>query len=494
MANSSHHTPFLKHVHLRWGLVGFIALLDAIPRVIHLFYPMQYDEAYTFMAFARPPLYYTLTDYHLPNNHVFHSVLVHFSTRLWGEDPWAIRLPAFLAGWLLIPAVYLLAETLYNSRVAPIAAILVAGWPNLINYSANARGYSLIMLLTLGLFYLGTRVLHEDRLGLWLGMSLLAAIGLFTVPVMAYPLAMLGIWMVMEAVRGSFQPVYRPATLLQRFALTSLITVLLTFLFYTPILVVSGSQALFANSFVKRYPWIEFWQKVPTWLPYFRDEWGTGLPTWFSITILVMALMGALSHFKAANPYLPLVLPTGIVFLLAVLLYRVELVTRAWLFLIPFLLTWAAAGVVVIGDRIHDRWGWVIMLILVLVGMIFFDAQKVINEWPYTQGEMDRLEKTALYLSQETQADDLVLVNFPVDPQMWYYLSQHQDHPVRLKYKGGNIARVWAVVDTVTGQDLAYVIQGRNLPRCNNPEDYDRVREIEGVVLYRCENTQGRKP
>jgi 4-amino-4-deoxy-L-arabinose transferase-like glycosyltransferase len=216
MANSSHHTPFLKHVHLRWGLVGFIALLGAIPRVIHLFYPMQYDEAYTFMAFARPPLYYTLTDYHLPNNHVFHSVLVHFSTRLWGEDPWAIRLPAFLAGWLLIPAVYLLAETLYNSRVALIAAILVAGWPNLINYSANARGYSLIMLLTLGLFYLGTRVLHEDRLGLWLGMSLLAAIGLFTVPVMAYPLAMLGIWMVMEAVRGVL-----PTRLSPRYAVTA---------------------------------------------------------------------------------------------------------------------------------------------------------------------------------------------------------------------------------------------------------------------------------
>ncbi len=134
------------------------------------------------------------------------------------------------------------------------------------------------------------------------------------------------------------------------------------------------------------------------------------------------------------------------------------------------------------------------MLILVLVGMIFFDAQKVINEWPYTQGEMDRLEKTALYLSQETQADDLVLVNFPVDPQMWYYLSQHQDHPVRLKYKGGNIARVWAVVDTATGQDLAYVIQGRNLPRCNNPENYCRIKEIEGVVLYRCEIIQERKP
>lgn len=491
MLNSSQRNPLLMHSLQQWGLLGIIALLGAVPRLIHLAYPMQYDEAYTFMAFARPSLYYALTDYHLPNNHVFHSVLVHISTRLWGEYRWAIRLPAFLAGWFLIPATYIVAKRFYNPRVATIAAILVAGWPNLINYSANARGYSLIMLLTMGLFYLATRVLHEDRLGLWLLMSVLAAIGLFTVPVMAYPLAVLSIWMFMEAIQGRFWPTYRTTTLLRRFALTSFITALLTFLLYTPILMVSGSQSLFANSFIKRYPWIEFWQKVPTWLPYFRDEWGTGLTNWFSGCILVLAIVGTIAHRQVAKPYTPLALPISIVILFALVFYRVELVTRAWLFLIPFLLMLAAAGMVAIGDWIHKRWGWALLLALVLTGMVFFDIRKVVNEWPYVWGEMDRLEKTALFLSQKTQVDDLVLVNFPVDPQMWYYLSQYQPHPVRLKYKGGEIGHVWAVVDTVSGQNLDYVIRGRNLPKCNDPEDYHRIREIEGVILYRCDIEDG---
>ena len=83
------------------------------------------------MAFARS-LFAAATDYHLPNNHVFHSILVYFSTRIFGIQPWAVRLPAFTAGVLLVPAAYWLAKRLYDRWTALGAALLVAWFPPLI--------------------------------------------------------------------------------------------------------------------------------------------------------------------------------------------------------------------------------------------------------------------------------------------------------------------------------------------------------------------------
>ena len=60
-----------------------------------------------------------------------------------------MRLPAFTAGVLLVPAVYWLAKRLYDRWTALGAALLVAWWPTLINYSTNARGYTLVALFTL---------------------------------------------------------------------------------------------------------------------------------------------------------------------------------------------------------------------------------------------------------------------------------------------------------------------------------------------------------
>lgn len=103
---------------------------------------ITYDEAYTYLRFAGQPISGILSDYHVPNNHILHTILVHVSTGLYGNAVWAIRLPAFLGGVAFLTAVVAL------SRRCPEPArslwpIAVALTPMVIEFNALARGYSL---------------------------------------------------------------------------------------------------------------------------------------------------------------------------------------------------------------------------------------------------------------------------------------------------------------------------------------------------------------
>jgi 4-amino-4-deoxy-L-arabinose transferase-like glycosyltransferase len=108
-----------------WALTTLIVLAAAI-RLYDIDRPMNYDETYTYLTYASRPLAEALSNYSQPNNHLWHTALVHLSTALFGNAPWAIRLPAFLAGVVLAPATYLAARMLAVGRGALIAAALVA--------------------------------------------------------------------------------------------------------------------------------------------------------------------------------------------------------------------------------------------------------------------------------------------------------------------------------------------------------------------------------
>src|SRR5947207_15045799 len=133
-----------------------IFAVGVVVRVCLLSQPMRNDEALTFLYYSSKPLSMALSDYSLPNNHLFHTFLVRLAYLLLGNEPWSLRLPAFIAGTLLIPAAYLLAHRLYNRHAALLSAALVACSSILIEFTTNARGYTLICLITLLVFALAT--------------------------------------------------------------------------------------------------------------------------------------------------------------------------------------------------------------------------------------------------------------------------------------------------------------------------------------------------
>src|SRR5919109_2597730 len=130
-------------------ILGVITLIGFCLRIIDLNQSIAYDEAYTFIHFASRPFKHILADYSAPNNHIFHTILVGFAYRLFGGEPWALRLPAFLAGILMTPAMYITARRFFSPYQSLAAAGLMAVIPLFISYSVNGRGYSLLVLLAL---------------------------------------------------------------------------------------------------------------------------------------------------------------------------------------------------------------------------------------------------------------------------------------------------------------------------------------------------------
>ncbi len=85
----------------------------------------------------------TLADVHPP----FYQLMMWLSYRVFGYTEWAGRLPSVLAGIATIPAIFLLARELFDSRTGLYAAALAAPNYYLVYYAQEARSYAFLYLL-----------------------------------------------------------------------------------------------------------------------------------------------------------------------------------------------------------------------------------------------------------------------------------------------------------------------------------------------------------
>ena len=132
-----------------WIIVGGAAL--RIPMLI-LKNPW-YDETFTASVVSRslPDMWRVIqSDVHPPLFYLVEWVNV----RLLGTSPAALRFPAFVCGVVCIYLVYRLAQRFfwlgYDRRIPYIAAAFAAALPAALNYSNDARMYSLLSMLVLG--------------------------------------------------------------------------------------------------------------------------------------------------------------------------------------------------------------------------------------------------------------------------------------------------------------------------------------------------------
>src|SRR5687768_6178734 len=183
-----------------WLWLGVVVLVGLIVRIPFLGQPMRQDEADTVVLFAMTPVRHILVDTVIPNNHILHSLFVKFSMAVFGIEPWAVRLPAFIGGVLLIPATFFAGRALYSTAAGLFGAALVAASSSLILYSTNARGYTLIALATVVCLLCLQRGLETGSWKPWLTFSFVAAAGASVNPSMLYPVGGMVLWAFLEIV------------------------------------------------------------------------------------------------------------------------------------------------------------------------------------------------------------------------------------------------------------------------------------------------------
>lgn len=237
---------------LRWTTADIprptrLALLAAIAvgatiRFIQAWHePINFDEAVTYVNFASRTLIDIASDYHIPNNHVLHTLLAGLSFRLGGSNTIALRLPALLASILCIPLTFVLARRLFDSETAAFAAALAAIAPPLTDLGSTARGYSLLTVGSLLMFITATHIVAGAGRRAWVALATTAALTIYTMPVGVYCVVAVGVWILTAS-----SPEMRPR-MVRGLVLTAVAVALGTAILYAPVVIRSGLASLIDN-------------------------------------------------------------------------------------------------------------------------------------------------------------------------------------------------------------------------------------------------------
>jgi hypothetical protein len=235
---------------IAWTVVCVTAIGAGI-RAQYLNTPIRYDEAFTYLEYVSRPLGYSLGNYSYPNNHLFHTLLASLSVSLFGNEVWALRLPAFLAGILAIPASYVATRAFWGVSSALMAAAATAACPLFVDYAVNARGYLFLNLVLLLLIALIPKMLASVR-GAWCAFTLLAALGFYTIPLMIHPfVAVCGLLLL--AYRDSSERA--PGNVFAKRFLQMLLGVgSLVFILYLPVFVQTDISSFWGTGMTRHHP------------------------------------------------------------------------------------------------------------------------------------------------------------------------------------------------------------------------------------------------
>lgn len=296
-----------------------IIAIGAIARLLLLRGPPHYDEVFTVTEFASHSPLFFLTRYTHANNHVFHTLLVWIVRAVAGQRLWAVRIPAFIGGIVVLYAVYLLARRLSGETAALIALALVAGATPLVEYSAQARGYTILTALFLLLY-----LVDDDRLR-----AILIALGAWTVPTMLYAAAAWALWSLVTERNW------------RRLAFVAAAGGALTFVLYLPIIVVTGTDSITSNGNTLSVSYPELFRELPPTFVEMATEWSLS----FTLGIAIFLALAAIVAVARRDPGgLPLGYAIAAIVALLLVTRKVPF-ARVWLFVLPLAIIAAAATV-----------------------------------------------------------------------------------------------------------------------------------------------------
>jgi len=444
-------------------ILGGITLIGFVLRVLVINKPIAYDEAYTFINFASRPFKHILADYSAPNNHIFHTILVGIAYRLFGGQPWVLRLPAFIAGTLMVPVMYIAARRFFSCHQALGAAALIAVVPVFIDYSVNGRGYTLLFLFALLLAnFAGILVNRQSKRSTPRSGSVdksaliafggTAVLGFYTIPIFLYPMAGISLWVVMTYLFAK-EPWQSKLRQLAVFLGMCLLSGLFTLLVYSPVIIFgTGLSSITGNEFVQSLDWSTFLANLNPRIINAWDKWMIGFNPIIEYLFLGGFLLSLFFYRKVSNQKLPLQLFLVLAILILLLLQRVTPTPRIWLYLEAFYLMFAAAGLIWLADLLlrgskiaqpglSER---ILSFAILLIFIGVFTNALIARQQNPVEMDRDRSpeEYAANYLADHLKPEDTLVATGPVDIETAYYLSLRgipfdrfykRDHPVKIQ-------------------------------------------------------------
>jgi hypothetical protein len=365
-----------SRMHL--AVLSLCCAVGTVLRSYYLFQPMRSDESWTFLYYVSQPLVLSIAHFASPNNHLLHTLLAQLTTNLFGDSANALRLPALVAGVLLIPASYFLFRQLSGKGAALITAGLVACFPVLVDYSTNARGYSLLLLFSVLLLSSADRIRRRDDTGAKVVFATLAALGLYTVPAFGLPLGGIGLWLFTSSIVGDAHGERWP--FIRSMIWTGIGAIALTLFLYLPVILTSGVSSVLANDMVigdgSNLLMSAVVRSAEIWI-----DWTQGVPLLVQLMISVAPV-------------------------------------RVWLFALPLILGFAASSSATLLKRENHR--TIATAMLVSITSVIYVAHEP-GHFYSEFGEYSDAEAVSRFLADELQEKDAVVTAFPANRTVNYY-------------------------------------------------------------------------
>lgn len=411
---------------LHLTMLATICVLAAALRARFLFDTVGFDEADTFVSYASRPLYIGLSWYPQPNNHVFHTLLLHLASRLFGDHEWVVRLPALCAGLALIPLTYLTARVFYHKQSALIAAAFVGCAPSLVYYSVTGRGYTLVCVFFMLLLLVSAQILEDDSPAGWLLWSLVAALGFYTIPTMLYAAAPCVVWL---ASSSRHFPPARRGPFRRRLAGALAVTGISTTVFYLPVLIASGPRPLFANGYVRPQTFSYLVEHIPENLARTWQFLTADVPGPLVAVIGVGLVAGLMSRTGSRNAGTEVLVAASLSIPALLLVQRVVPFPRVWLFLVPLFSIVSAAGLWRVGEVLApvatprgSRRAACLALTCFVVEAVFVLRGTSIS----TRAILPGMPGVAAWLKTNASSADVVLVELPATAPLAYYIQRQR--------------------------------------------------------------------
>lgn len=400
--------------------VYLVLLIGITLRIARLGGPVTYDEALTYVNYSSHSFGFLFSDYMFTSNHILHSALVRISTLIFGVHLWSLRLPALIAGILVMPLFYAFVRALFNRHIALIGLCLIAVSGPLVEYSAMARGYSLTwFFMVCSLLAARHFVKHENSVSVVV-MAIFCALGMWAAPVMIYPALMIFIWAFFMLVTN-YQSTVRRRTV--KLVGSFLLFMVLTLLFYSPVMIRHSMDQLIHHPSLVDNTWAVF---VNTQQDRAFDLWAyfTGTAT------TLLTFLGAIGVFYSAYASLKYrLLLFGMIFASVplVILQRMVAPPAAWIFCLFVLHLGTAIGAFYLMKLVQDR-----------LAPSFSKPQRtlvaglfmlVVFGWYGVRGEGDPVERfpeagdAADWIIKDTKPGDRVYVALPWDAPVEFRLA-----------------------------------------------------------------------
>lgn len=465
-------------------LLSLIVLSGLILRLAEMNKVLTHDEAYTYVAFASKSFLHAITDYSLPNNHIFHTVLVYFSAELGGMHSWSIRIPALLGGMATIVSVYLLGKALYSPNAGLLAAALTAFFPRLVHYDTIARGYSLLDFFTITSLLFGYQSLRTHKPVYWLLLSLSISLGFWTIPIMLFPAGAIYLWLLLEGVWVHRLNYRTNLVYLLWLSGSGVLAVALTGVLYTPVLYVSGWRNLVGNSFVQPLEKSIWWDEFSRQVGRAWGIWADGLHDILLYALILGFGLSLLFHHKISRVNIPVQL-AFLVWLTFLLWYRRPGgFDRLWTFLLPLLFLWSVAIWTELSrNMMYKNWslsrGLAWFGTGVLVAFTIFSIPGIPERW----NKLSNPEAVGIYLAENMRPGEIALIGYDNNATIWFYMNENGLDESYWRARS-DFDGVYVVVSENFGEDIESVLRANRAHDSIDPEQLAYLHRYGRILIY----------